>query len=198
MRKTCRCLFLCMALVFFAWFGTVLADRQKLREDLIRIHVVANSDSPEDQAIKLSVRDAVISSLQEELKNVSDPEMARIYLQENLPRIQAYANQTLAALGCSDTVTATLQEEDFERSENAVFSLPAGVYESLRLTIGAGEGRNWWTVIFPDAVFSNDKDSAVISVFSASTEKVEQTDDLKIRFWFLDVLGKLENNLFQG
>ncbi len=198
MKKLCRRIFICLMIAFFVWFGTVLADRQKLREELIRIHVVANSDSPADQSIKLSVRDAVLDSMKSELANISDVETARHYLQEKLPHIQSVAAQTLEALGCKDPIQVTLQKETFKRSTNALLSLPAGIYESLRITIGSGEGENWWSVVFPNVILLENTDTGILSVFSESVESNPGADELEIRFWLLDILGRLENYFFPG
>ena len=198
MGKICRRIFICLMIAFFVWFGTVLADRQKLRDELIRIHVVANSDSPADQSIKLSVRDAVLESIKSELANLSDVEQARHYLQEKLPYIHNIAVKTLEALGCEDPVRVTLQKETFDRSANALLSLPAGIYESLRITIGSGAGENWWSVVFPDVIPSEKTDAGILSVFSESEQNSQETGELEIRFWVLDLLGRLENYFFPG
>ena len=77
MKKLMKRVGLCLILVTLVWCGTLLADRQRLNEELIRLHVVANSDSREDQDIKLQVRDAVVNSLRQELANVTDVEQAK-------------------------------------------------------------------------------------------------------------------------
>ena len=198
MRKLCIRILICLSLAAFVWFGTVLADREMLRQELIRIHVVANSDSPEDQRLKLSVRDAVVDSLRSELAQISDPEAARQYLQQKLPCIQQLADRTLTALGCDAPVTVSLQKEAMEQSSNSLLSLPAGVYESLRIVIGEGQGANWWSVIFPEtlsAMAAEDTEEKAAPAFSSDAE---ETGELVIRFYVLDLLGKLENIFFPG
>ena len=88
MRKLMKRVAICFLIAAFGWGCTLLTDREQLNEELIRLHVVANSDSEEDQNIKLRVRDAVVSSLQSDLENVADVAAAKAYLQENLPKIQ--------------------------------------------------------------------------------------------------------------
>ena len=195
MRKFCVRILICLVLVGFVWFGTVLADRQKLREELIRIHVVANSNTPEDQSIKLTVRDAVVDSLRQDLQNISDVNLARDYLRDKLPCIQRVANRTLQSLGCDETVTVSLKQEAFENTCNALFSLPAGIYESLRITIGSGQGENWWSILFPEALLSGSSAQGILPVFS---ESIEKGQNIEIRFWLLDVLGKIENIFIAG
>ena len=197
MGKLCARILACLSLAVFVWFGTVLADREMLRQELIRIHVVANSDSPEDQRLKLSVRDAVVDSLRSELAQISDAEAARQYLRQKLPYIQQVADRALMALGCDAPVTVSLQKEAMEQSSNSLLSLPAGVYESLRIVIGEGQGANWWSVIFPQALPAVAADT-VENVTPAFSPASEETGELVIRFYVLDLLGKLENIFFSG
>lgn len=84
---------ICLVLAASVWCGSLLADRQRLNDELIRFHVVANSDSEEDQSIKLQVRDAVLNSLQNDLNKIADVNEARAYLQASLPKIQANRQQ---------------------------------------------------------------------------------------------------------
>lgn len=194
MGKCCKNLAICLLLACFVWAGTLLADRQKLREELIRIHVVANSDTPRDQQLKLRVRDAVMNSMRSDLKSITDAEMARAYLREKLPCIQSVAGQTLKALGCDDPVTVTLGKDAFTRRYAEGFSLPAGIYESLRIVIGAGQGENWWTVLFPETVYADGPEKHAVSVFSSPI----LPEETEVRFYCLDVLGRLENIFFGG
>ena len=198
MRRMCSCVLTCLTLAAFVWFGTVLADRQMLRQEWIRIHVVAHSDSPEDQRLKLSVRDAVVDSLRSELGRISDPEAARQYLDQKLPYIQELASRTLTALGCDAAVTVSLQQEAMERTSNSLLSLPAGVYESLRIIIGDGQGANWWSVLFPEAVPAMAAGDTAENAAPAFSQPSEGTGEVVIRFYVLDLLGKLENIFFSG
>lgn len=193
---------ICLLLAALVWTGTVIADREKLRSELIRLHVVAASDSEEDQTLKLRVRDAVIESLQTELENLADAEQAKVYLQENLPKIERVANQVLREAGCEDVATVTLMVEEFATRIYDTFTLPAGLYESLRITIGEGEGHNWWCVVFPSlclpATSEGFEETASCAGFPDSlTGALEGEDGYEVRFFLLDAMGKLEN-LFHG
>ena len=121
-------------------------QQRQLAEKLVRLHVVANSDSPSDQAIKLRVRDAVLAAAEPVLGSADDPEQA---LAAELPALECAAAEMLRALGREESVSVTLQNERFPTRDYETFSLPAGVYRTLRVTIGAGEGHNWWCVVFP-------------------------------------------------
>ena len=178
---------------------TVAKSHRYLTDHVIRLHVVANSDSQEDQAIKLRVRDAVIHSISQDLEKITDVEAAKQYIQENLPKIQKTANDTLKALGCTDEAVATLKEEVFDTRFYDTFTLPAGVYEALRITIGEGKGQNWWCVAFPTlcvpATAEGFEEAAVAAGFSEDlTDTLE--GEYEIRFYLLDLLGRLEGILW--
>lgn len=187
-----------MLLAAMVWFGTLLADRERLNEDLIRFHVVAASDAEEDQALKLKVRDAVIHSLQSAMQDIADPQAARAYLQDNLPKIRSIANETLKAAGFDGEAVVTLCKEAFDTRYYDTFTLPAGVYESLRIVIGEGEGRNWWCVVFPTlcipATSEGFEDIAAGAGFSeALSGALTGQTRYEVRFFLLDMMGKLEN-----
>lgn len=197
MKKMIISVAACALLAAAAWTGALLRDRAYLSQQLIRFHVVANSDSEEDQAVKLRVRDAVLAEFQEELAQIGDVHGAKVYLQENLRKIEAIANQTLAASGVDTKAVATVCREAFGLREYETFSLPAGMYESLRIVIGKGEGRNWWCVAFPSLCMSATTDgfaqTAVLSGMSGSlADTLAGKKDCQIRFFLLDALGNLE------
>ena len=203
MKKAWKRLGICILAVVMVWTGVLLADRQTLRQELVRLHVVAASDSSEDQAIKLQVKDAVVSSLKTDLENLRSADEAVTYLQEHLPQIELLANQILQASGYDDVARASLQAEEFSTRYYDTFALPAGVYQALRITIGAGEGKNWWCVAFPGlclpATTSGFEDAASCAGLSDGlTATLEKKSGYEIRFWLLDALGRLENFLHRG
>lgn len=203
MRKGIKRVGLCFLLAVLVWTGTVIADRQLLRQELVRLHVVAASDSEEDQALKLRVRDAVTESLQEGLRDLTDPEKAKAYIQENLPGLQRTASRVLQEAGCDDEVTVSLGPEAFEKRVYDTFALPAGVYESLRITIGEGEGKNWWCVVFPSlcvpATSEGFDDAASCAGFPDSlTGALQGGEGYELRFFLLEAMGRIENLLYGG
>lgn len=203
MKKAMKRIGICLMAALAVWGGTLLADRQRLNEELIRLHVVANSDSREDQEIKLQVRDAVIESLEADLKSLGDVEQAKAYLQENLPKIQAVANQTLKKAGYSGDAVVSLCKEAFDTRDYDTFSLPAGIYEALRIVIGEGEGHNWWCVVFPTlcvpATTEGFADTAAGAGFPDSlTGALTGEEEYQVRFYLLDALGRMENYFFPG
>ena len=125
------------------------ASEGALADQVLRLHVVANSDSEEDQALKLIARDAVLELASRLLDGVSDRAQAEEILSAHLDELARAGAEALAAQGCADRVTAEIADQWFPTREYATFSLPAGQYRALRITIGAGAGRNWWCVVFP-------------------------------------------------
>lgn len=183
--------------------GSLLAEKKTLHDDLIRLHVVANSDSQEDQEIKLQVRDAVTAYLQPAMEKVTDTQQAKSYLEENLTQIEALANETLETLGSADRAKVRLKQEEFDTRVYDTFTLPAGVYESLRIEIGDGEGKNWWCVVFPSlCIPATTQDFQVTAAASGFDETLTNTltgeEGYEIRFFLLDCLGKLENFLHKN
>ena len=160
---------LAMGLLSCAYLQT---QQRQLAEKLVRLHVVANSDSPSDQAIKLRVRDAVLAAAEPVLGSADDPEQA---LAAELPALECAAAEMLRALGREESVSVTLQNERFPTRDYETFSLPAGVYRTLRVTIGAGEGHNWWCVLYPGLCFTNSYHTDIDETASESYSLVFET-----------------------
>jgi len=201
MYKILKRLMICGLFAALCWSAILLADRRTISEELIRFHVVANSDSREDQSMKLLVRDAVLDSLRKDLQKIADVEQARTYLQDNLPKIRSVAIRTLESLGFDGGAEVSLCRETFDVRHYDTFSLPSGIYHSLRIVIGEGKGHNWWCVAFPTlcipATVSGFESTAVSAGFSESlTDTLSGKDGCEIRFFLLDQLGRLEKIFF--
>lgn len=198
MKKHIKRIFFLSALVAAVWFGGLLADSHQLSEDILRLHVVANSDSEEDQAVKLQVRDAVLATLEQGMRDLQDADQAIAYVQTMLPKLTEAANQVLAQAGFSETATVSLGTEEFPLREYDTFSLPSGIYNSLRVIIGDGEGHNWWCVVYPQlcvpATSEEFVEAASVDGMSDSLSGA-LSGDYEIRFWLLDQLGKIGNFL---
>ena len=176
-------------------------DQQDLSQKIIRLHVVANSDSAEDQRTKLLVRDSVLRQTQDALCGAEDPVSA---LLERLPEIERAANETLQALGSQDTARVSLRSELFPTREYDTFRLPAGVYRSLRVSIGKAEGQNWWCVVFPSLCLSASAEDFVAACQTAGLTDGELsilTEDggsVELEFKTLELLSKLKKLLWDA
>ena len=137
---------LCAAMLWGAWS---MQRQDALAQKMIRLHVIANSDSDADQALKLEVRDKVLDFTTTVLQRSADMEDAQVRLRKELTRIETIAQREIAAQGYDYPVTAQLASAEFPLKEYDGFSLPAGEYMALRLVIGEGAGQNWWCVVYP-------------------------------------------------
>ena len=133
-------------LVLGVWLG---ASHQALADDVLRLHVLANSDSREDQALKLAVRDRILEEASACLAGVSDRAQAEAALAGALEPLARAGAETVARAGYDYPVTVSLEKTWFPTRQYDGFALPAGEYRALRVVIGAGGGRNWWCVVFP-------------------------------------------------
>ena len=184
---------LLLALCFTLLCGTWAQGRQQvLAGKLVRLHVIAASDADEAQAVKRQVRDAVLAYLEPKLADVTDVDAAQEIIAANLDGV-AQAARTVTP----DAVTVTLGPERYPTREYETFSLPAGVYTSLRVTLGAGEGHNWWCVIFPPLCMESSLSDRAVETLSDDDVKLitEDGDGYVLRFRLLELWGKLTERL---
>lgn len=176
----------------------LLTDSKALYDGILRLHVVGASNSEEDQAVKLQVRDAVLASLEEGLKDLTDVDAAMAYVQDMLPQVEAAANRALEAAGVDMTATVSFLEEAFPTREYDTFSLPAGIYKALRVVIGEGEGKNWWCVVFPSLCVGTRAEFVETASVAGMPQRLSGTLEGKyeIRFWLLEKLGEAKNYFF--
>ena len=151
-KKTARGIELALLLflaVLLAWGTAMERQQQGIADHLIRLHVVANSDSEKDQAVKLQVRDEVIAAAEPLLSGVENQTQAMAVLRGHLPELEKAANRALRRNRDFHNATVSLKRELFGTRAYEGFSLPGGYYDALRVEIGAGEGHNWWCVVYP-------------------------------------------------
>lgn len=140
---------ICLLLATLLLAALPVRGEEEIYSDVIRLHIIAASDTEEDQALKLSVRDAVLGVYGSALTSYPDRDSAAAAARELLPGIRSLAEQTLREAGCDKPVSVTLTEEEYPTRDYETFSLPAGRYLSLRVLIGEAEGHNWWCVLYP-------------------------------------------------
>ena len=140
------CGFVLAALCSFFPFAAACGQ---LPRDVVRLHVVANSNGAEDQAVKLLVRDAVLEEAARWYQGAGSMEEASSQLCTHLQSIAGAARQVLGEQGVGYSATAQMTEMYFPTRDYGDFRLPAGRYRTLRVTLGEGAGKNWWCVVFP-------------------------------------------------
>ena len=197
--------FLILTMCYFAleagvFLGAILGEHRELTRGVIRLHVVADSDEAEAQRLKLRVRDRVTGYLSQQMGTVTDRREAERFLLSHLTQIREMAQEVLLQEGCEDVLEASLRWEKFPRRVYDTFSLPAGRYEALRITIGRGKGHNWWCVVFPalciPASSRGFEDCAEASGMDETTIRtLEGKEGYEVRFGLLDLVGRIGNLL---
>ena len=131
-------------------FAALPTDAEaRIYDDTIRLHILAQSDSDEDQELKIAVRDALLLKYGEAMRSAGSFEAAESLGKTLLPEIERTAREIISERGYDYSVSASLTREWYDTREYEDFTLPAGFYCSLRVIIGEGEGRNWWCVMYP-------------------------------------------------
>ena len=174
-------------------------EQRTLAQDVLRLHVLANSDSAEDQALKLQVRDRVLDYATAVLQRSADMTAAQQELQQELPRIESIARAAVAAEGYDYAVTASLGQAEFPLKEYDGFSLPAGEYTALRLVIGEGEGQNWWCVVFPPLCTAAACDFTETALDAGMTEEdialITESEGYVLKFRALELWQQLRQRM---
>ena len=174
------------------------AECENVRRDVLRLHVVADSDSELDQQLKLLVRDAILEKGSELFDGTVTAQAAQQIITPRISELEAIAEEVLRSNGCDNEVTVTVQEEYFATRSYEQFTMPAGVYMAVRVNIGSAQGQNWWCVMFPplclpaatsdaDAFFTEDE----MKIISASPE-------YEPRFKIVEIIESLKNKFKAG
>lgn len=170
--------------------------QQSIAAKILRFHVLANSDSQEDQNLKIQVRDAVGAYLEPLLSDAVDLEDTEEIVTANMEGIIQTAENTIMQEGFDYPVTARITHTDFPVKTYGDYTFPAGEYEALQVTIGEGAGHNWWCVLYPNMCFrgsvyeivEEDAKEALQEVLSPEEyEDVFQSEHLQVRFKFLEL-----------
>ena len=189
--------------VTFVLYTKHVRLQEEIAEKVLRFHVLANSDSAEDQNLKLKVRDAVGVYLGQKLQDVDNLSECEKVVDDNLDGIVSVAREVILKEGYQYPVTANVVETSFPVKTYGAYTFPAGDYEALRVVIGAGEGHNWWCVLYPNMCFSG-------SMYEVTGEEAEQKlrevldeeeyeqilkeGNYKIQFKYLPFLNSLANS----
>lgn len=185
--------------------------QQDIASKLIRLHVIANSNSDRDQALKLKVRDSIVKALDKEFRAMNNIEDTRNYIKNNLDKIEKIAKREVQGNGENYNVKALFGKFPFPVKTYGYVTLPAGEYEALRVVIGSGKGANWWCVLFPPLCFvditrdiSDDKDSVDIKTFDPYTkgemmtvtnQKPSEDMDIEVRFKIVEMWQQAKDKI---
>lgn len=191
----------CVLVLCVALCGILpIHGEEKIYESVVRLHVLANSDSEEDQALKLKVRDAVLSYTSPLVIDSASREEAIEILTRELDEIKSVAQKAVNDNGYYYPVDVTLTLEEYPTRNYESMSFPSGEYVSLRVLIGESEGQNWWCVLFPPLCLSaacekSDNEEAFVAVGLTSEQYkiITETDDTKyqLRFKILEAIEEI-------
>lgn len=172
------------------------ANCRAVRTQVLRLHVTANSDSPADQAVKLLVRDAILEAGADAFTGASSAAQAAERLEPALHTLERTAQRVLRENGCVYEARATLVNEYFSTRSYGYVTLPAGRYAALRITLGSGEGKNWWCVMFPPlclpAAEKREAEGDVYAVWNGSGAAVVRPENgYEIRFRIVELAQEI-------
>lgn len=183
----------CAVLLSFTRFS---ASCEELRGNVLRLHIIANSDRAADQEVKLAVRDRILAETSYLFEGQTELSAAEGIAKENLPRFCAVAERVLLEEGFSYGVSASVEDRFFNTREYEDFTLPAGTYRSLVIKLGKAEGKNWWCVVFPAVCVPAASDAKLTdSVSKESAEIAENPTKYVLRFRTVEWLETLKKRL---
>lgn len=177
--------------------------QEALADEVLRLHVVANSDSDADQAVKLQVRDAILAAATPYLDGVRGQEEAQQALEPHLSQLAQVGAQVLHEAGMEYPITVSITDQWFPTREYTDFALPAGTYRSLQVVLGDGQGHNWWCVVYPPLCLGSVSEESVATSASGvlSQEQISlisgQDGEYVLRFKVLEWWDSLVQH-FQG
>lgn len=179
--------------IFISALSYVNAVSTDIADSVFRLHVIANSDSEEDQTLKLKVRDELLSYMNILAKDCSSKEEVVALAREHQEEFKTIAEKVICDNGFSYPVTIQIGESDFPTKTYGDISLPAGTYDALRVQIGEAKGKNWWCVMFPPLCFvdvstgvvpDDSKKEMQESLNDEEYDLISKTDDSEIHFKF--------------
>lgn len=178
-----------LALIFSVLlsFTSFSAYCNEIENGVLRLHILANSDSAKDQELKLAVRDSILENSKDIFESASNKEDALKSAKENLPKIINTARKTIKENGYNYSVSGEVEKCYFNTRVYDNFTLPAGYYDAVRIKIGSAKGKNWWCVLFPEVCISasaNLKDA----LSDGSVEKIENPQNYKVKFKVVEII----------
>lgn len=192
--KALACGFILTVLASFYPFAAACGE---LPQNVVRLHVVANSNSQQDQAVKLLVRDAVLEEASRWYGDATSMEEASSQLCTHLESIAGAARETLQREGAFYSAQAQVTEMYFPTRDYGDFRLPAGRYRTLRITLGEGEGHNWWCVVFPSLCLPAAGDDPLLALPEGERQVVEDSQHMEVKWKAVELWESLRE-FFRG
>ncbi len=184
MKKLFKSMIVALLLTSLFTFLPFEKNCRDISDEVFRIHILADSDSPEDQSLKLKVRDAVLEYTDNLYSHVTSKEEAIEVTYDNLNGIVSSAESVLRSKGCDQKVKAEICNMDFNTRYYGDITMPSGNYTALRLTIGSGQGKNWWCVMYPSLCLYTASDAKSLKDELTEEQYEVITDTPKFEFKF--------------
>ena len=193
MRRSFYILIPSLAIAVMIAIVPFLSSCSELYDDVLRVHILANSDSAADQSLKLAVRDRVVRDCAGYFGDCEDKDEAMEITSAHLRDIERIARDEIAARGFDYPVRAEVGEAYYHTRYYDSFTMPAGWYDSLRLEIGEAQGTNWWCVIYPALCVGAACDSSMKDELSEGEYRVVTSDRFDVRFKAVEYLESFLN-----
>lgn len=165
---------------------------EELRQNILRLHIIANSDEAADQNLKLAVRDEILKSSTDIFKNCGDVAAACKVAEAQLDNISDIANSVVKENGFNYAADVSVGDAYFDTREYDDFTLPAGTYKSLIVNLGKGEGKNWWCVVFPCVCVPTADAELSDAVTEAAAQTAENAPKYEIKFKTVEIYEKFK------
>ncbi len=189
----------CIAFVLTVLYSVIpfQAECTDISNEVFRLHILASSDSEYDQNVKLSVRDKVLEYTESLFQNAKSKEDAEQVISQNLPAITEVAQNEVYRSGSNDKVKAEITNMYFTTRHYDSYTLPSGMYDALRITIGEGKGHNWWCVMYPSlCIYSEEnRDEKAKEVFDDAQYDIVKNEKYEYKFKIVEIFEKCSNFL---
>ncbi|MDE5669985.1 MAG: stage II sporulation protein R [Eubacterium sp.] len=198
MNKTIK-IFVPIFLLFLlisAYVTPFIQTSERISDDVFRLHILANSDNEEDQALKLKVRDAILVKGQNVFTDCSSLEEIINSCENNIDLFEKTARECIKNNGYDYSVKAYVDKEYFNTREYEEITLPSGIYNALKIEIGEAQGHNWWCVMFPAICLSAVSDSEMNNILDEEEiELINSDNKYEIRFKIVEIYEKIKSKL---
>lgn len=185
----------CIAFVLTVIYSMIpfRTECKEISDEVFRLHILANSDEDYDQQLKLKVRDKVLLYTESLFEKARSKEEAENLISNNLQDICNTAQKEVTDNGYDYTVTAQITKMYFTTRTYESYTLPSGMYDALRITIGSGEGRNWWCVMYPSICISSEKsqDEAARETFNDNQYDIVKNEKYEYKFKIVEIFEKI-------
>ena len=186
-------IFLCALLVVVSITPTITMS-ESISQKVFRLHILANSDSDEDQQLKLRVRDKILQESEEMFSSCNSVDEAINISRESIDKLKNISRQVIAYYNYDYDVRAYVTKEYFETRKYDNFTLPAGIYDCLKIEIGQGKGHNWWCVMYPSVCISGCTDD-FDSTLTEDEKQLIESDNYVIKFKVVEIYEKIKSKI---